>query len=81
MLEIGGQLILAPLYFELFGKRQIQSPKLFCGDAGLARYLLGIQSHVKLARFRLDLRGICRLSQNGFIRVGMNHARWLCSGF
>jgi hypothetical protein len=33
---MSGQLILAPFYFEHFGKRLVQSPQLFSGDAGLA---------------------------------------------
>jgi predicted AAA+ superfamily ATPase len=50
ILEITGQVILVPPYFENFGKRLIKSPKVYLGDAGLACYLLGIQSQAELER-------------------------------
>ena len=36
ILEITGQIILAPPYFANFGKRLIKSPKVYIGDSGLA---------------------------------------------
>lgn len=50
ILEITGQVILVPPYFENFGKRIVKSPKIYWGDAGLACHLLGIQSQVELDR-------------------------------
>jgi hypothetical protein len=50
ILEITGQVILAPPYFENFGKRLIKSPKIYIGDSGLACYLLGITSAAELER-------------------------------
>jgi uncharacterized protein len=50
VLEITGQLILVPPYFENFGKRLIKSPKLYVADTGLACYLLGIQTQAELER-------------------------------
>lgn len=50
ILEITGQVILVPPYFENFGKRLVKSPKVYWGDAGLACYLLGIQSQAELER-------------------------------
>jgi len=50
VLEITGQVILVPPYFEKFGKRLIKSPKVYLGDAGLACYLLGIRSLAELER-------------------------------
>lgn len=50
ILEITGQVILVPPYFENFGKRLIKSPKVYWGDAGLACHLLGIQSQAELER-------------------------------
>jgi predicted AAA+ superfamily ATPase len=44
ILEITGQIILVPPFFENFGKRLIKSPKLYFVDAGLACHLLGIES-------------------------------------
>lgn len=44
ILEITGQIILVPPYFENFGKRLVKSPKLYWVDAGLACHLLGIES-------------------------------------
>jgi uncharacterized protein len=44
VLEITGQIILVPPYFENFGKRLVKSPKLYFVDSGLACSLLGIRS-------------------------------------
>jgi uncharacterized protein len=50
ILEMTGQIILVPPYFENFGKRIIKSPKLYWEDSGLACYLLGITSQSELDR-------------------------------
>jgi len=50
ILEMTGQIILVPPYFENFGKRIIKSPKLYWEDSGLACYLLGITSQSELER-------------------------------
>jgi len=50
ILEITGQVILVPPYFENFGKRLIKSPKVYLGDSGLACYLLGLTSSAELER-------------------------------
>ena len=50
ILEITGQIILVPPYFENFGKRLIKSPKLYLGDSGLACHLLGITTQAELDR-------------------------------
>jgi predicted AAA+ superfamily ATPase len=50
VLEITGQVMLIPPYFENFGKRLIKSPKVYIGDSGLACYLLGITSQAELER-------------------------------
>ncbi|MFC1498807.1 ATP-binding protein [Verrucomicrobiota bacterium] len=50
ILEITGQIILIPPFFENFGKRLIKSSKLFLTDTGLACHLLGIQSEAELKR-------------------------------
>jgi predicted AAA+ superfamily ATPase len=50
VLEITGQVILVPPYFENFGKRLLKSPKVYLGDSGLACYLLGIRSPAELER-------------------------------
>lgn len=44
ILEITGQILLVPPFFENFGKRLIKSPKLYFVDSGLACHLLGIES-------------------------------------
>lgn len=44
ILELTGQIILAPPYFENFGKRLVKSPKLYLADAGLACHLLAIDT-------------------------------------
>ena len=50
ILEITGQIILVPPYFENFGKRLVKSPKIYWCDTGLACHLLGIQSQSELER-------------------------------
>jgi len=50
VLEVTGQIILVPPYFENFGKRLIKSPKVYWGDCGLACYLLGLNSAAELER-------------------------------
>ncbi|MBI2931218.1 MAG: ATP-binding protein [Planctomycetes bacterium] len=44
VLEITGEIILVPPFFENFGKRLIKSPKVYFTDSGLACHLLGIDS-------------------------------------
>ena len=48
ILEITGQIILVPPFFENFGKRLVKSPKLYFVDSGLACHLLGIESEKAL---------------------------------
>jgi predicted AAA+ superfamily ATPase len=50
ILEVTGQIIIVPPYFENFGKRLIKSPKIYWGDSGLACHLLGITSEAELER-------------------------------
>ena len=50
ILEITGQVMLVPPYFENFGKRLIKSPKVYLGDPGMACYLLGIATQAELER-------------------------------
>ncbi len=50
ILEITGQIIVVPPYFENLGKRLIKSPKVYWGDPGLACYLLGVTSEAELQR-------------------------------
>lgn len=50
ILEITGQILLIPPFFENFGKRSIKSPKLCFVDSGLACHLLGIESPAMLNR-------------------------------
>lgn len=50
VLEVTGQIILVPPYYENFGKRLLKSPKVYLGDSGLACYLLGIDTQAELER-------------------------------
>jgi predicted AAA+ superfamily ATPase len=50
VLEITGQILLVPPYFENFGKRLIKSPKLYFVDTGLLCHLLGIETKGMLER-------------------------------
>ncbi len=49
-LEITGQVLLVPPFFENFGKRLIKSPRVYFVDSGLACHLLGIDTATQLAR-------------------------------
>jgi predicted AAA+ superfamily ATPase len=49
ILEVTGQIILTPPYFESFGKRLVKTPKLYFADSGLAAALLGIRDEASLA--------------------------------
>ena len=50
ILEITGQIISVPPFFENFGKRLVKSPKIYFIDSGLLCYLLGIDSDAALMR-------------------------------
>jgi len=50
VLEVTGQVILVPPYFQNFGKRLIKSPKVYLGDSGLACHLLGITTPAELEK-------------------------------
>ena len=50
ILEIPGQMLVAPPYFENLGKRLIKSPKIYVADSGLACHLLGIDSEAEMEK-------------------------------
>ncbi|MBL8725975.1 MAG: ATP-binding protein [Planctomycetes bacterium] len=50
ILEVTGQLLLVPPYFENFGKRLVRSPKLYFADTGLLCHLLGLETTALLAK-------------------------------
>jgi hypothetical protein len=50
ILEITGQILVVPPFYESFGKRLVKSPKLYFVDSGLAAHLLGIESERELRR-------------------------------
>lgn len=50
VLEITGQVILVPPYWNNFGKRLIKSPKIYIADSGMACHLLGIRTQEELER-------------------------------
>jgi len=50
VLEITGQIMVVPPYFENLGKRLIKSPKIYWGDSGLACHLLGLTTQAELER-------------------------------
>lgn len=53
-LEVTGQILLVPPYFENFGKRLVKTPKVYFVDAGIACHLLGIEraATLKTSPFR-----------------------------
>ena len=50
ILEITGQILVVPPYFENFGKRLVKTPKVYITDSGMACHLLGIQSRAEMER-------------------------------
>jgi len=44
VLEITGQILVVPPFFENFGKRLVKAPKIYFTDSGLVCHLLGINS-------------------------------------
>lgn len=50
VLEMTGQIIRVPPFFESFGKRLVKSPKLYFTDTGLVCHLLGIDGLAELNR-------------------------------
>jgi predicted AAA+ superfamily ATPase len=50
ILEVTGQILVVPPFFESFGKRILKSPKIYLADAGVACHLLGIESGTALDR-------------------------------
>ncbi len=49
-LEVTGQILLVPPYFENFGKRLVKTPKVYFVDSGLACHLLGIEHNSALQK-------------------------------
>lgn len=49
VLEITGQILLIPPFYENFGKRLVKSPKLYFTDSGLGAHLLGVRGASDLA--------------------------------
>ena len=50
VLEVTGEILVVPPWFENLGKRLVKSPKLYWMDSGLACHLLGIETTVDLER-------------------------------
>ncbi len=50
ILEVTGQIVLVPPFFENFGKRLTRSPKLYFLDSGLVCHLLGFETRLELER-------------------------------
>ena len=50
ILEVTGQIILVPPFFENLGKRLVKAPKLYFVDSGLACHMLGLESEAQLRR-------------------------------
>ncbi len=48
ILEVTGQIVLVPPFFEHLGKRLVKSPKLYFVDSGLASHLLGLESETRV---------------------------------
>ena len=50
ILEVTGQILVIPPFYENFGKRLVKSPKVHFVDSGLACHLLGVESEAELRR-------------------------------
>lgn len=48
IMEITGQIMIVPPFYENFGKRLVKSPKLYFADSGLACHLLGVRDEKTL---------------------------------
>jgi predicted AAA+ superfamily ATPase len=49
-LEVTGQILLLPPFYESFGKRLVKSPKVYFVDSGLACHLLGVSNAAALRK-------------------------------
>jgi predicted AAA+ superfamily ATPase len=74
-LEITGQILIVPPFYENFGKRLVKTPKLFFVDSGLACHLLGIASAAALRRSALYGRLF-----EGFVQRRSRSARSIAGG-
>lgn len=50
ILEATGQVLIAPPFFDDFGKRLIKSPEVYIADSGLACHWLGIETDAELEK-------------------------------
>jgi predicted AAA+ superfamily ATPase len=50
ILEVTGQIVVVPPFYDNFGKRLVKSPKIYFVDSGLACHLLGVESTRMLNR-------------------------------
>jgi len=50
ILELTGQILIIPPYFENLGRRLVKSPKVYIADSGLACHLLGVETEAELTR-------------------------------
>jgi predicted AAA+ superfamily ATPase len=83
ILEITGQIIVVPPFFENAGKRLVKSPKVYIADSGLACHLLGIETQKQLdhspfrgAIFEGFIAGeIAKAQQNAGCRRELYHFR------
>lgn len=48
ILEVTGQILLVPPFYENFGKRMVKTPKLYFADSGLACHLVGVRDREAL---------------------------------
>lgn len=50
ILEITGQILVVPPFYENFGKRLVKSPKIYFTDTGLLSYLLGFENKTAMQK-------------------------------
>lgn len=50
ILEVTGQILVVPPFYENLGKRLVKSPKIYLADSGLACHLLGIDTADELSK-------------------------------
>lgn len=48
ILEVTGQILMVPPFYENFGKRMVKTPKLYFADSGLACHLVGVRDREAL---------------------------------
>jgi hypothetical protein len=75
VLEVTGQVLIVPPYFENAGKRLLKTPKVYITDSGLACHLLGIRTAAELERSPFLGAIVEGFVASEIAKAQLNHAR------